>query len=153
MVTPKDNAMSIGKAEYIPGKANPRFVVTSLSPEAHGASALYEDVYCARGDMENRIKEQQLGLFADRTSTRTMRANQLRLYFSSFAYILMHQLRIRVLAGTELEKAQVWTIRVRLLKVAAVVRQTVRRIVVSLSNTFPLQDIFLRACGIEARAA
>lgn len=143
----------IGKAEYIPGKANPRFVVTSLSPEAHRASALYEGVYCARGDMDSRIKEQQLGLFADRTSTRTMRANQLRLYFSSFAYILMHQLRIRVLAGTELEKAQVWTIRVRLLKVAAVVRQTVRRIVVSLSNTFPLQDIFLRASRIEVHAA
>jgi hypothetical protein len=143
----------IGKAEYIPGKANPRFVVTSLSPEAHEACALYEDVYCARGDMENRIKEQQLGLFADRTSAHTMRANQLRLYFSSFAYILMHQLRIRVLADTELEKAQVWTIRVRLLKVAAIVRQTVRRIVVSLSNTFPLQEIFLRACGIEVSAA
>jgi hypothetical protein len=138
----------IGKAEYIPEKANPRFVVTSLSPQAHGARELYEEVYCARGDMENRIKEQQLGLFADRTSSHTMRANQLRLYFSSFAYILMHQLRIRVLAGTQLERAQTWTIRVRLLKVAAVVRQSVRRIVVSLSNAFPLQEIFLRACGI-----
>jgi hypothetical protein len=98
--------------------------------------------------MENRIKEQQLGLFTDRTSSHTMRANQLRLYFSSFAYILMHQLRIRVLAGTQLERAQTWTIRVRLLKVATIVRQSVRRIVVSFSNAFALQEIFLRACGI-----
>ena len=83
----------VGKAEFLDKGANPRFVVTSLSPERLGARALYEDFYCARGDMENRIKEQQLDLFADRTSAATMRANQLRLYLSSAAYMLMHALR------------------------------------------------------------
>src|SRR5213075_811217 len=96
----------VAKAEHLAGKANPRFVVTSLSVERWAAAALYEDLYCARGDMENRIKEQQLGLFADRTSTATMRGNQLRLYFSSIAYILMHDLRRLALKGTDLEKAQ-----------------------------------------------
>jgi hypothetical protein len=90
----------IGKAEYLPGKANPRFVVTNLSAREASAKRLYEDLYCAPGDMENRIKEQQLGLFADRTSTATLRANQLRLYFSSFAYVLLHGLRRLGLAGT-----------------------------------------------------
>jgi hypothetical protein len=91
----------VGKAEVLPGKANPRFVVTNLPASRADARCLYEDLYCVRGEMENRIKEQQLGLFADRTSTATMRANQLRLYFSSFAYVLMHGLRRLGLKGTQ----------------------------------------------------
>ncbi len=90
----------IGKAEYLPNKPSPRFVVTNLPTRKAGAKRLYETLYCARGDMENRIKERQLGLFADRTSSATMRANQLRLYFSSFAYVPMHGLRRLGLAGT-----------------------------------------------------
>jgi hypothetical protein len=89
----------VGKAEVLPGKVNPRFVVTNLPPSRGGAKHLYEKLYCVRGEMENRIKEQQLGLFADRTSSTTMRANQLRLYFASFAYVLMHGLRRLGLAG------------------------------------------------------
>ena len=96
----------VGKAEYLNKGANPRFVVTSLSKEAYDARTLYEDLYCARGDMENRIKEQQLALFADRTSTHELRANQLRLYFSSFAYVLMQALRRLALQGTALARAQ-----------------------------------------------
>jgi hypothetical protein len=92
----------VAKAEYLPGKANPRFVVTSLSAGQWAAPALYEELYCGRGDMENRIKEQQLGLFADRTSTATMRANQLRLWFSSVAYVLVETVRRIGLAGTAL---------------------------------------------------
>src|SRR5699024_7024110 len=95
----------VGKAEYLPGKANPRFVVTSLPLREVDGRTLYEQLYCARGDMENRIEEQQLGLFADRTSTATMRANQLRLYFASFAYVLMHGLRRLGLEGTPYAKA------------------------------------------------
>lgn len=135
----------VGKAEYIPEKENPRFVVTSLSPERWDARALYEDLYCARGEMENRIKEQQLGLFADRTSTKTLRGNQLRLWFSSLAYVILHQLRRLALAGTELARAQVSTIRTRLLKIGAIVTISVRRVYVSLSSVFPLQDVFIRA--------
>ena len=100
----------VGKAEYVSKGANPRFIVTSLSPAEYEARALYEDLYCARGDMENRIKEQQLALFADRTSTRELRANQLRLYFSSFAYVLLQTLRRLALPGTTLAKAQCDTI-------------------------------------------
>jgi hypothetical protein len=135
----------VGKAEWLPGKANPRFVVTSLSPQAIAARALYEDVYCARGDMENRIKEQQLGLFADRTSTQTMRANQLRLWLSSMAYVLVHALRRVGLAGTALARAQADTIRTRLLKIGALVSVRVRRIVISMSSVFPLQAVFVQA--------
>lgn len=135
----------VGKAEQLPGKANPRFVVTSLAPGEYPAQALYEQLYCARGDMENRIKEQQLGLFADRTSTRKMRSNQLRLYFSSIAYVLMNELRRLGLRRTPLAEAQVDTIRVRLLKLAAVVRLSVRRVIVSLSSVFPLRGLFTRA--------
>jgi hypothetical protein len=135
----------VGKAEQLPGKENPRFVVTSLLPDQWGARALYEDLYCARGDMENRIKEQQLDMFADRTSTATMRANQLRLWFSSLAYVLVAQLRRIGLRGTELERAQAGTIRTRLLKVAALVVLSVRRVVISLSSVFPLQQLFATA--------
>ena len=110
------------QAEFLEKGANPRFVVTSLSPERLGARALYEDFYCARGDMENRIKEQQLGLFADRTSAATMRANQLRLYLSSAAYMLMHALRRLGLKQTPLARAQCQTIRLKLLKIGAQVR-------------------------------
>ena len=92
----------VGKAEYLAKGNNPRFIVTSISSEEKEARKLYEDFYCARGDMENRIKEQQLGLFADRTSTSWLRSNQLRLYFSSFAYVLVHALRRLGLEGTEL---------------------------------------------------
>ena len=119
----------VAKAEWLPGKANPRFVVTSLPPERFDAKTLYETLYCARGDMENRIKEQQLDMFADRTSAHTMRANQLRLWFSSVAYVLMNLLRRFGLRGTELERAQVGTIRLKLLKLGALVRVSVRRVV------------------------
>lgn len=135
----------VGKAEQLPGKANPRFVVTSLDATDYPAQDLYEKLYCARGDMENRIKEQQLGLFADRTSTHEMRSNQLRLYFSSIAYALMNELRRLGLRGTGMADAQVDTIRVRLLKVAAVVQLSVRRVVASLSSVFPLRELFTRA--------
>ncbi|HXL54018.1 MAG TPA: IS1380 family transposase [Gemmatimonadales bacterium] len=135
----------VAKAEYLPGKANPRFVVTSLPVERWAAAALYEDLYCARGDMENRIKEQQLGLFADRTSTATMRANQLRLWFSSVAYVLVESLRRVGLADTGLARAQVGTIRTRLLKLGALVTVSVRRVVIALSSVFPLQRLFAQA--------
>jgi hypothetical protein len=117
----------VAKAEQIPGKENPRYVVTSLSPSAWPAQELYERLYCARGEMENRIKE-QLSLFSDRMSTESLRANQLRLYFSSLAYVLVEALRRVGLAGTEGAELQVETIRLRLLKIAAQVRITARRI-------------------------
>jgi hypothetical protein len=127
-------------------------MVTSLPAERYEAQVLYEKLYCARGDMENRIKEQQLGLFADRTSTRTLRANQLRLWFSSIAYVLLHEFRRLGLLGTELERAQVTTIRTRLLKIGAQIKVSVRRIVVSLSSAFPLQELLFRALK-QIRAA
>jgi hypothetical protein len=132
----------IAKAEHLDKGANPRFVVTTLQGDPR---TLYEKVYCARGEMENRIKEQQLSLFADRTSAATIRANQVRLWFSSFAYILMQALRRLALKGTEMEKAQCQTIRLRLLKIGAQVKITVRKIWVSLAEGCPCQDIFLRA--------
>ena len=132
----------IAKAEHLAKGANPRFVVTTLSDEP---KTLYEEIYCARGEMENRIKEQQLGLFADRTSAATLRANQLRLWFSSFAYILMQALRRLALKGTEMEKAQCQTIRLKLLKIGAQVRVTVRNVWVSLAGGCPYQELFHRA--------
>lgn len=134
----------VAKAEYLPGKANPRFVVTSLSKDRIDARALYEDSYCARGDMENRIKEQQLWLFADRTSSQTMRANQLRLYFSSVAYVLINALRHHGLKNTEMERAQAGTIRRRLFKIGAVITISVRRVVAKLSRSSPIQKLFLK---------
>ena len=142
----------VAKAEYLPGKANPRFVVTSLPAARWAAAALYEERYCARGDMENRIKEQQLGLFADRTSTATMRANQLRLWFSSVAYVLVETVRRVGLAGTALARAQVGTIRTRLLKLGALVTVSVRRVVIALSSVFPLQRLFVQALANLQRA-
>ncbi|WP_305800989.1 IS1380 family transposase, partial [Thiolapillus sp.] len=127
----------IGKAEYLPGKANPRFVVTNLSTRDADAQYLYEDLYCARGEMENRIEEQQLGLFADRTSSATLRANQLRLYFSSFAYVLLHGLRRLGLTGTAFAKAQSTTIRLKLLKIGARLRLTARKVWLSFSEASP----------------
>lgn len=134
----------IAKAEYLIDKANPRFIVTSLSAADHEAQSLYEDTYCARGDMENRIKEQQLDLFADRTSTHYLKSNQLRLYFSTIAYMLMNALRRLGLKGTELEKAQCGTIRLKLLKIGALIRTSVRRITVSLSGGYPYKTLFNR---------
>jgi hypothetical protein len=143
----------VAKAEHLKGdKPNPRFVVTSFSSLEHEARALYEDLYCARGDMENRIKEQQLDLYADRTSAHTMRANQLRLWFSSMAYVLVNHLRHFGLRGTELEHAQAGTIRTRLLKIGAVVTLSVRRIVLSLSAATPVRELLVRIAAQVAAA-
>lgn len=132
----------VGKAEYLPKGPNPRFVVTSLSAGEREAQQLYEEDYCGRGDMENRIEERQLMLFADRTSTATLRANQLRLYFSSVAYLLLEALRRLGLAGTSQARAQCQTTRLRLFKIGALVRVTVRKVWVSLSSACPYQEIF-----------
>jgi hypothetical protein len=132
----------IGKAEHLAKGSNPRFVVTSLSAEELDARTLYEDVYCARGEMENRIKEQQLCLFADRTSCATMRANQLRLWLSSVAYTLLAALRQFGLQGTEMAQARCDTIRLKLLKLGALVRVTVRRVWISFSESCPYQRVF-----------
>ena len=149
----------IGKAEIIRGKENPRFVVTNLPadhwPEAEqdlkteirdfSPEGIYRRIYCARGDMENRIKEQQLDMFADRTSSAHLASNQLRLWFSTFAYLLMQQLRAHALAGTKLAKATVGTIRNRLLKVAASIRVSVRRVHVRMCSAFVFRDLFEQA--------
>jgi hypothetical protein len=132
----------VGKAEHLAKGSNPRFIVSSLSGEEVNARALYEDVYCARGEMENRIKEQQMCLFADRTSCATMRANQLRLWLSSVAYTLLAALRQVGLQGTEMATARCDTIRLKLLKLGALVRTTVRRVWLSLSESWPYQRVF-----------
>lgn len=134
----------IGKAEHLSKGSNPRFVVTSLTAEACDAATLYEQKYCARGEMENRIKEQQLYLFADRTSASTMRANQLRLWLSSVAYVLVNALREHGLRGTEFEKAQCHTIRQKLFKIGAEIRVTVRKVWVSFSSAYPYAEVFQR---------
>lgn len=131
----------VAKAEQLAGKQNPRFVVTSLPAKQWPARKLYEQFYCARGDMENRIKE-QLSLFSERLSTATMRANQLRLYLSSVAYLLVQALRRIGLRGTEMARAQVDTIRRRLLKIGAQVRISVRRVWISMSSAHPYQALF-----------
>jgi len=143
----------VAKAEHLGDKANPRFVVTSFSPLEWEAQALYEKLYCARGDMENRIKEQQLDLFADRTSAHTMRANQLRLWFSSVAYVLLNLLRHFGLRGTEMERAQAGTIRTKLLKVGALVRVSVRRVVLSMSAASPVRELYARIVAQLAKNA
>ena len=132
----------VGKAEYLPKGENPRFVVTSLSRAEFDAKTLYEQQYCARGEMENRIKEQQLCLFADRTSAATMRANQLRLWFSSVAYTLLNALRRLGLKGTELARARCDTIRLKLLKIGAQIKVTVRKVWVCLSESYPYRGLF-----------
>jgi hypothetical protein len=133
----------VAKAEHIDGKENPRYVVTSLPAEAWPPQQLYEDLYCARGDMENRIKEQFM-LFADRVSAETMRANQLRLYLSAMAYVLVSGLRRLGLQATELAHAQVTSIRLRLLKIGAHIRVTVRKVWLSLPRGYPWPDLFQR---------
>ena len=135
----------VGKAEWTEGEPNPRFVVTSLGRTEHEARHLYEKVYCARGDMENRIKECQLDLFADRTSAKTMRANQLRLWFASMAYVLMCALRRIALQHTEFAPATCGTIRLKLLKIGALVRVSVRRIKIAMASACPYQSEFALA--------
>jgi len=129
------------KAEHIDGKENPRFVVTSLQCDDWQAQRLYEELYCARGEMENRIKE-QFSLFADRVSTETIRANQMRLYLSAMAYILMSGLRRLGLKATALAEAQVSTIRTKLLKIGAQIRLTVRKVWVSMASSYPWQNLY-----------
>ncbi len=131
----------VAKAEHIDGKQNPRFVVTSLTGEECAAQELYEQRYCERGNMENRIKE-QFCLFADRVSAETMRANQMRLYLSAMAYILVSGLRRVGLKGTELAQAQVSTIRTKLLKIGAQIRVTVRKVWVSMASSYPWQGLY-----------
>jgi hypothetical protein len=131
----------IAKAEHIDGKENPRFVVTSLDAAQWPGRGLYEELYCGRGDMENRIKE-QYSLFADRVSTETMRGNQLRLYLSVMAYVLMSGLRRLGLKATEMAEAQVSTIRTKLLKIGAQVRISARKVWISLSSAYPWQPVF-----------
>lgn len=135
----------VAKAEQLPGKANPRFVVTTLDAERWPARALYEQMYCARGEMENRIKECQLDLFADRTSTALLRSNQLRLWLSSCAYVLMESLRRLALGASDLARASAGTIRLQLLKIGAAVTISVRRVKVAISATHPRQHTFTQA--------
>jgi hypothetical protein len=140
----------IGKAEVLPAGDNPRFIVTNLPPEGFeddqperfAPDACYEQFYCARGNMENRIKEQQLDLFADRTSTRYIQSNQLRLWFATFAYFLIERLRTLALHGTQLAKATAGTVRLKLLKIGAQLTVSCRRIYVRLASAFPLRQVF-----------
>lgn len=133
----------VGKAEYLEKGPNPRFVVTNLSQDEYDARTLYEDIYCARGEMENRIKEQQQELFADRTSTHLLKSNQMRLWLSSVAYVLINELRRTLLAETEMSQAQCGTIRLKLLKIGAQVQVSVRRVLVRLASSYPYQELFL----------
>ena len=142
----------IGKAEWTGGEANPRFVVTSLKRAEIGARHLYEAVYCARGEMENRIKECQLDLFADRTSAATMQANQLRLWFASMAYVLVGALRRIGLAHTQFAQATCGTIRLKLLKIGALVRVSVRRVKIAMASACPWQHEFGLAHALLANA-
>jgi Transposase DDE domain group 1 len=143
----------VAKAEWTEGEANPRFVVTSLQRDHGKAKYLYEKVYCARGDMENRIKECQLDLYADRTSTATMRGNQLRLWFASMAYVLLCALRRIGLHGTKLANATCGTIRLKLLKIGALVRISVRRIRIAMASACPAAKIWSIAAIRLALAA
>jgi hypothetical protein len=135
----------IGKAEWTRGEANPRFVATSLRPAEIEARVLYERVYCARGDMENRVKECQLDLFAGRASAATMRANQLRLWFASTAYVLLCALRRIGLAHTQFAEATCGTLRLALLRIGAQVRRSVRRIKLAMASAHPFHDEFALA--------
>ena len=141
----------VAKAEHLEKGSNPRFVVTSLTADVWATRRLYEELYCARGEMENRIKE-QLMLFADRTSTAFLRSNQIRLYFSSMAYVLMEALRRLGLKQTELAQAQCATIRLKLLKIGALIRITVRKVWVSMASGYPYHDLFAQAYA-QLRAA
>jgi hypothetical protein len=145
----------IGKAEVLGDKDNPRFIVTNLaaegfdydqqSPDRFCAKKCYEDFYCARGNMENQIKQQYLDLDADRTSTHWLASNQLRLWFSAFALLLFQRLRTLALQGTELANATAGTIRQRLLKIGAIVTVSTRRVYIRLASSFPLQNLFAQA--------
>jgi hypothetical protein len=135
----------IAKAEWTKGEANPRFIVTSLTLADGGGRYLYESIYCARGEMENRIKECQMDLFADRTSTATMKANQLRLYFASMAYVLLDSLRRIALQATDLANASCGTIRCKLLKIGAIVTISVRRVKLAMASGCPYKAIFATA--------
>jgi hypothetical protein len=143
----------IAKAEWTAGAANPRFVVTSLGRADATPQPLYEEIYCARGDMENRIKECQLDLFADRTSAATLRANQLRLWFAAMAYVLLCALRRLALQQTQFAKATCGTIRLKLLKIGALVRTSVRRITFAMASGYPYQREFALAHAKLANAA
>jgi hypothetical protein len=142
----------VGKAEWTQGEANPRFIVTSLAQREAGARFLYERIYCARGEMENRIKECQLDLFADRTSAATMRANQLRLWFAAMAYVLLCALRRIGLAHTQFAQATCGTIRLNLLKIGALVRISVRRVKIAMASAYPWQHEFALAHAMLAKA-
>jgi len=135
----------IGKAEWTGDKANPRFIVTSLKKKEGNGQYLYEAIYCARGEMENRIKECQLDLFADRTSANTMRANQLRLWLASMAYVLICALRRIGLVHTQFAQATCATIRLKLLKIGALVRLSVRRVKFAMASACPWQHEFVHA--------
>ena len=135
----------VAKAEYLDKGGNPRFIVTSLSADQWAAQQLYEKFYCARGEMENRIKE-QMCLFADRLSTDEMKGNQLRLYFSALAYTLIEALRRLALMGTEWGQAQVDTIRRKLFKIGAIVRISARRILLEMNSAYPWKDLYRHAC-------
>ena len=153
----------VGKAAITKGQLNPRFIVTDITGEEEwargeacfqGGRAMYEDYYCARGDMENRIKEQQLEMFADRTSTSRMASNQLRLWFSTFAYMLVRDLRADALAGTRLAKASVGQIRLKLFKIAAQLKVSVRRVYIRMCSACPMADVFAQAhANLQALAA
>jgi hypothetical protein len=143
----------IAKAEWTQREANPRFIITSLKRAERGARQLYEDIYCARGDMENRIKECQLDLYADRTSAATMRANQLRLWFASMAYVLLCALRRIGLADTVFADATCGTIRLKLLKIGALVRISVRRIKIAMASACPAGREWAHAACCLADAA
>jgi hypothetical protein len=134
----------VGKAEHVAKGPNPRFIVSSLTAAAFAGPALYEQEYCGRGDMEKRIKEQQLMLFANRVSCQTMRATQVRLCLATVAYRVLRALRQDGLAQTELAQAQCDTIRVRPLKIGAVIGVHVRRVTVALSEAYPLREVFVR---------
>ncbi len=142
----------VGKAEWTQREPNPRFIVTSLTPTTIDGRRLYEAIYCARGEMENRIKECQLDLFADRTSAATMAANQLRLWFASFAYVLMCGLRRIGLAHTQFATATCGTIRLKLLKIGALVRISVRRVAIAMASACPWQHEFALAHAMLRRA-
>jgi hypothetical protein len=137
------NRRVVAKAEHINGKSNPRFVVTSLEAASWEKQKLYEELYCGRGDMENRIKEQFV-LFADRVSVSTMRGNQLRVYLSVIAYTLMNGLRRLGLQATTMATAQVGTIRLKLLKIGALIQVTVRKVWVRIASSYPYQALFSR---------
>lgn len=141
----------IAKLELLPGKTNLRFIVTNLpgegfagdkAPNRFHSQELYEGLYCARGDMENRIKEQQMDLFADRTSTHWMKSNQLRLWFSVIAHIIMNRLKACVLKGTELEKATIGQVRLKLFKMAVRIKVSVRRVLLEFGSSYPRKELF-----------